>query len=193
MARPKQYDDATVRSGLVATFLERGFADTSIVDLEQGSGLNRRQLYNAYGDKKAVFLQALNDFAAMAGGRFLAPLENGSAGMADAEATLMAMTGPIERPEDRFGCLVCNSARETIAADPDISPVIDGFFRRIEGAYRAAIERSVSMGESPASTDAARRARLLLGVHVAVCVLARAGENTEVLKDMVAEALDHPS
>lgn len=186
MARPRQYDDDEVRAGLVATFLERGYADASIVDLEQGSGLNRRQLYNAYGDKKAVFVQALNDFTVVAGERFLDRLEHGTGGLADIEAALTDLIDAAETPEGRLGCLICNSARETIATDDAVRPVVDGYFRRIEGAYAAAVRRAVQRGELPPDSDVTRRARHHLGVHVGLCVLGRAGEDLDVLRDIAA-------
>ncbi len=190
MARRRTYDDHRVRQGLVATFLATGYADTSLADLESGTGLDRRQLYNGFGDKKTMFLGALDDFTEAAADRFLAPLETGSDGLADVEAALWGLLADADDPEARLGCLVCNTSREAIATDPDIGPVIDRFFRRIEGGYRAALTRAVARNELGPDDDPARLARLLLAIHVSLCVLARAGESAEVLHDIAAATLE---
>ena len=56
-----------------------------LADLEAATGLNRRQLYNTIGDKRQMFLQAMDEFTEMSVQLLLAPLERDEAGLADIE------------------------------------------------------------------------------------------------------------
>lgn len=189
MPRTKQYDRNDLREALVTTFLEKGFAGASLADLEERSGLNRRQLYNDVGDKLAMFVQALDDFADMAAARFLVPLERGTDGLADIRDTLFGLIDAGETPEGRLGCLICNTAREAIAHDPDVAPRVDRYFRRIEHGYHGALERAVSSGALGPGFDPVAMSRMLLAVHISLCVMGRAGEDLDVMRDAAHAAL----
>ncbi len=189
MARSRQYDEAHARAGFLATFLEKGYAEASLADLEHGSGLNRRQIYNDFGDKRRLLLGAITDFKATAVRQILQPLEHSELGVDAIRQTLLGMIAQADTPQGRLGCLICNTAREPIARDPDVQEQIDSFFRRIEGAYRQAINRAIERQELPTETNVRSLARFFLSVHVSVCVLGRGGEAKAVLKDVATEAL----
>lgn len=190
MGRTREYDDIAARQGLVSAFLQKGYSATSLSDLEDASGLDRRQLYNGYGDKKALLRQALSDFAEEARQFYLGPLYADTAGMNDIRHLLMFFVDASSEPRGRLGCLVCNTAREPISQDPEIKPEMNMFFRLIEAAYAHALSAAVARGEIELNDDQVRRkARLLFSTHVSLCVLARAGTDQSVLRDMAEETL----
>lgn len=171
-------------------FLRKGFGQTSLVDLETATGLNRRQLYNDFGDKRALFLQALEDFCVVAGKKVLHPLEGPEPGLEAIESTLFGMIDLAETPFGRLGCLICNTSREPVGQEPEVRGVIDRYFRRIEGGYRNVLANAQSTGELPESEDVDRLARFFLGVHVAICVMGRGGESLSTLRDVATEAIE---
>ena len=189
MARLREYDEDAARAALVQTFLERGFADTSLSDLEAASGLNRRQLYNDFGDKKSLLLQAIDDFSGIAGRRFLAKLEHSDQGLAAIRATLNALVKAADSTEGRMGCLICNTSREPIAMESDVQLRLAEYFQRIERAYRAALARAKDRQELSAKDSVGSLSRYFFGIHVSLCVMARAQVSTAVLKDVSKEAL----
>lgn len=189
MPRSREYDAQAARAGLVAAFLDKGFANASLVDLEKASGLNRRQLYNDFGNKHDIFELALRDFSARAGEQFLLRLERGERGVDDIAETLNGMVDLADTPQGRLGCLVCNTSREAVAHEPAIAELVGRFFERIERGYRDALERARQLGELPPQANLRRLSRFFLGVHVSVCVLCRAGVSVRVLRDITEEAL----
>lgn len=189
MARRKTYNPDTVREGAMMAFLHNGFGQTSLVELEQATGLNRRQLYNDFGDKHALFLGALDDFIALSVEMILHHLESDTAGVDAIEATLFTLVDMVETPDGRLGCMICNTSREPIVRDAAVGKVVQQFFRRIEKAYQKALDRAVQDGSLPKSTDTQSLARFFFGVHVALCVLSRAGESVDVLRDIASNSL----
>ena len=59
MARNREFDQEMVLDRAMQLFRERGYAATSIRDLVEAVGVNSSSLYNAFGDKDAIFLRVL--------------------------------------------------------------------------------------------------------------------------------------
>ena len=191
MGRQIAYDPIEVRARLLAKFWHTGYAETSLSDLEQATGLNRRQLYNGRGDKWAMFLAALDDFSDMAGRRFLAPLEKGSAGLGEVAHLLRTFVELAASDETPNGCMVCSTSQEAIARDIDVRPRLDAYFDRIETAYRNALTRASERGELELTrSEIVARSAHLLSAHIALCILGRAGTSVGRLNRIAEEAID---
>lgn len=62
MARPREFDtDTAVRDALLV-FWRKGYAATTMQDLEHATGLGRMSLYNAFGGKEDLFQAALERY-----------------------------------------------------------------------------------------------------------------------------------
>ena len=59
MGRLRSFDPDKVLDRAMHAFLARGFEATSIEDLVVCTGINRASLYGAFGDKRDLFLKAL--------------------------------------------------------------------------------------------------------------------------------------
>ena len=62
MARPREFDEATALDAAIECFWDRGYEATSVRDLADKMGISAPSLYNAYGDKRALFAQALDHY-----------------------------------------------------------------------------------------------------------------------------------
>ena len=61
--RPRAYDPAVAMRQARDTFWRGGYAATSLEDLSAGMGMNRPSIYAAFGDKRALYLQAVTEYA----------------------------------------------------------------------------------------------------------------------------------
>jgi TetR/AcrR family transcriptional regulator, transcriptional repressor for nem operon len=59
MSRGKSFSPAATLEEVANVFLERGYEATSLAQLEAASGLGKQSLYNTFGDKKAMYLAAV--------------------------------------------------------------------------------------------------------------------------------------
>src|SRR5439155_6557880 len=62
MARPKAFDPDQAAQEAMEAFWERGYNATSVSDLLAEMGLHRGSLYGTFGDKKQLFLAALDKY-----------------------------------------------------------------------------------------------------------------------------------
>ena len=62
MGRPREFDPDTAIAGAMQIFWRQGYKATNLPDLLAAMGLTRGSFYKAYGDKQAVFLEALDHY-----------------------------------------------------------------------------------------------------------------------------------
>jgi AcrR family transcriptional regulator len=172
-------------------FWRTGYSGTSLSDLEEATGVNRRQLYRVGASKRGLFIDALDSFAFRAGELHLAHLEAPGAGRARIVSTLTMLARPTSNAWGRLGCLLClTSVDQDAMDDTEIASRVRGYFARIESAYALALERAFERGELV--SDAAEQratARGLFGAHVTLVVLARAGVKEAILVDIAEQAV----
>jgi TetR/AcrR family transcriptional regulator, copper-responsive repressor len=108
VGRPKKFDRESVLEKALPVFWRGGFADTSLHELEQATGVNKSGLYSEFRGKEDLFVQSLRYYQDnLELGQLLArePL-----GWDNIERLLKA------RPPNRHnlkGCFAVNSMRET--------------------------------------------------------------------------------
>jgi len=170
-------------------FWELGFDGASTTALETAAGVNRRQLSRDYGNKRALFLQSLDDFTAFSGRHYLERLEHERSGLAEIAHTLDELARPSQQPLGHLGCLICTTSLEPIALrDDEVRTRVLGFFLRIETAYLTALHHAVETGD--VGVDAHQASRQLLGTHVALLCLARSRMPDDVLVDIADRTLE---
>ncbi len=79
MSRPREFNDEKVTHAIADLFTAHGYAGTSMGMLTNATGLGKQSLYNAFGDKEAMYLQAI-DCSVDRFGRHLAGIEQATSG-----------------------------------------------------------------------------------------------------------------
>lgn len=62
MARPKNFSREGVLDKAIPVFWQRGFADTSLQDLEKATSVNKSGLYTEFRDKEDLFIASLRHY-----------------------------------------------------------------------------------------------------------------------------------
>src|SRR5215467_2704730 len=63
MAGVRQFDEEALIAVALEVFWRKGLHDATMQDLAAATGVQRGSLYNAYGDKEAIFLRAFDGYA----------------------------------------------------------------------------------------------------------------------------------
>src|SRR5882672_9601258 len=64
MARPKEFDQEKALQRAISIFSQKGFAATSTDDLMREMDVGRQSMYDTFGDKRTLFLKALEVYVA---------------------------------------------------------------------------------------------------------------------------------
>ena len=63
MPRPRSFEEPEALEAAIDCFWDRGYETTSIRDLTERMGISAPSLYNAFGDKRQLFVLALERYA----------------------------------------------------------------------------------------------------------------------------------
>lgn len=171
---PKQYERIELLDRAVELFRKQGFNGTSTAELVDALGVNRKSMYAEFGSKQGLFEAALERYDRHHLSRVLGPLEASSAGL---DAIRRAFEGYASAIDTRFaglGCLMCNTAVERGALDPEIGRFVDAYLKRLTEAFRAALVQARTDGDIDPATDVDEVAGFLTTTLVGIAASVRA-------------------
>lgn len=188
--RPRSFDENAVIERAMDVFWSRGYHGTSLPDLLGATELSRGSLYAAFGDKRALFLLALDRY--IADGLTRLDLELGSRGTALA-GIRACMAGYVKRTggaHGRRGCLLVATTMELTAHDPEVAHRIRRFFKAMETRLAAAFVRAKAAGELADGVDPSSAARLLIFVAVGLRVVGKTGTERAAMQATIDTLID---
>ena len=189
MARPREFDEATALEAAIECFWHRGYEATSVRDLADKMGISGPSLYNAYGDKRALFAQALEHYVDNSARALIKRLETS---LPPKQAVRRFIEEIIDRSvndAERRGCFLINSALEVAPHDKQLGALIADRLAEIEDFFYRSIKAAQAKGAVPRNRVARDLARLLLGVLLGIRVLARSKPERALLQAVARPAL----
>lgn len=181
MARAKNFDPANALGDALRVFWTRGYRHTSLADLEEGLGIGRKSLYNTFGDKRALFLSALDRYA-----QRRPPVEAEDAGWAEIVQSFGG-GGPFD-PEQR-SCFFVNTIVELgNEDDADVQGRIAAHLTQLREGFEQALTRAIATGDIP-DQDVASTALYLCNALQGMSVMSRSGASHEQLRDIARRTL----
>jgi TetR/AcrR family transcriptional regulator, transcriptional repressor for nem operon len=171
VGRLKQFDDATVVRAARDLFWQRGYASTSLADLEGATGLSRSSLYLTYGSKRGLFDRALRNYLDDVIWPLLAPMEATGAGREEIVGYFLAQAANLAGPPDSVlthGCLIANTSTELNVLDAEAVQVVLEYRNRV----RAAIFHALG-GMAESVHDREAKADILAATQIGVMITAR--------------------
>jgi TetR/AcrR family transcriptional repressor of nem operon len=112
MARPREFDEATALEAAIECFWHRGYEATSVRDLADKMGISGPSLYNAYGDKRALFAQALEHYVDHSARALIKRLETSLPPKQTVRRFIEEIIDRSVNDRERRGCFLINSALE---------------------------------------------------------------------------------
>ena len=146
MARTKEFDELEVLDKAVDLFWEKGFTATSANDLVHRLGLSRSSLYSTFGDKRTLYIKALDRYKKRNVGAML-KMVRASEDMPKTIKSILAMVVDQDiRSRIPKGCFMVNSAIELGPHDAEIADIVNANESNIEAAFEAAIKKGQEKG-----------------------------------------------
>lgn len=190
MGRNKAFDEDQALDAVAELFWKQGYEGTSLSDLEAHLGLGRQSLYNAFGDKRSLFLKALERYASWNAESLVAPLLRPEAGLKDLRHYFDSLVDFLTPEGERRGCLVANSLLEIGAEDDAVVERCRGNQAQVLEGFRNALGNGVATGELPKSTEVATTAHLLMAQTYGFTVLSKSGMSRQELRAIVGALLE---
>jgi TetR/AcrR family transcriptional regulator, transcriptional repressor for nem operon len=189
MARTKEFDTDEVLGKAIDLFWDKGYNGCSMQDVVDGLGLSRSSIYETFGDKRQLFLEALKKYQREG----LAAMAEDINTTSDIRQSLTKVFESIlPQSQDsplQKGCFMVNSAVELASQDPEIAEIVRVNRLEVEDILCKAIEKGQQSGQL-ASTLAPRSiARFIYTSLSGIRVTARSGTDRKTLEDIIRVTL----
>ncbi len=181
--RPRSFDRNQALDAAVLVFWDKGYDGSSIADLTHAMGINRPSLYATFGNKRDLFIQAIDRYAATHGNRafsaFRLEPDNRNAIEHFFDASIeCALADGTPR-----GCLINTVAIEAAENDAELRNKLADMFTHTD----AAIARHLAANrdaDAPQLHDPEELARMAHSVTHSIMTRARAGASRPELSQI---------
>jgi len=190
MARPKAFNPDEALEKAMHVFWHKGYEATSMEDLLTAMDLNRGSLYATFGDKRGLFLKAMDRYCAGGGiGSGMSILKQPGPALPLIRQFIdhmleFGLADPLRR-----GCMITNTVMELAPHEKDIAKRLSGRLQMAEEAFFQLLTRAKEEGELDKDKDLRALARVLVTMMQGTIVMIKAGTPAEVVRQTAKTAL----
>ncbi len=196
MGRPKEFDRDEALLSAIGLFARHGFEGTSTEALLSAMGVSRQSLYDTFGSKRQLYLEALRRYARDSAAEFVKNLEGGVTPFDGVRRALLSVIDRRDGSTDG-ACLGVGSICEFGRRDSTVTAAAEEAAPLFFEPLIEAVTRAQAVGEMRADIDVQLAAEFLLTTLNGLKVNARAGMPIKRLKEIGNLALqaltDHES
>lgn len=182
--RPRSFDPDEALKRAAERFRTHGYSGTSLDDLSAATGLARPSLAAAFGDKRALYIAAIDRLAGRVERQLL---RLGELGLPLREIVERVLLGGIDLyltgSDGPEGCLILNTASTQAAADPGVRDRMTAFLAMED----ARIAELLAAAGSPTPE---MHGRIVAAVLHSLSVRARGGTPRPELEQVARDCVD---
>ena len=189
MARQKEFDRDEVLHKAMEVFWARGYERTSIQDLVQHMGINRQSIYDTFGDKHTLFLEALDRYREIQSRKVFEQLDRPGSVKKNLRLLFEGVVDKALSEEGRRGCFVGNAMSELAGRCKETATRTCNSVASAEKTFQRALQRGKEQGELPTVRDTRAVARFLYSSLQGLLLMAKATRDRKLLNDVVKVTL----
>lgn len=192
MGRKLAFDREEALTLAMESFWANGFEAMSMRNLAETLGIHLGSLYNALGDKTAMFEKALKlhlDTHTLPGIEALATAEDPLGALFDFFDGVARECG---KPDDSPGCFLVNSLLEIASISERVTATLHGYLARIEQGFARCVANAVEKGQLPEKTNPEAAARFIVAGKFSLRVMGKLRmpqDHIDALKGSILKAL----
>lgn len=186
--RPRNFDLDEALLAATNTFWAKGYDGTSMKDLTKAMGISGPSLYAAFGDKRELYLKAIDRYADMDGCAPIVAFESESDIAKAVKGFLLSVIHySTEHESGARGCFLASCVSTSVG---EVEGVEERMMKAIEDTdirLAARFELEIEKGTLPADFPALDRARLLYDMRQGYVFRGRAGWTEQSLTQDIAD------
>ena len=190
MARTKDFDENEVLIKAINLFWHKGYNGTSMQDLVDGLGISRSSLYDTYGDKHTLFIEALNYYykktEACTAEHFAQNKPVKELLRTFFEKTIVNTSAE----QKTKGCFLQNVTLEMVPHDKEVVAVVNQNMEDLTKIFQALISRGIKSGEIVSSQTPASLAMYLVNTTQGLITLGKTVTDKKKLRAVAEVAIN---
>jgi TetR/AcrR family transcriptional repressor of nem operon len=187
--RKREFDPEIVVKRATELFRRQGYLATSIDDLVKHTGVSRYGLYEAFGDKKGLFLASLDSFRDGFLTELMKGLETQDASMPEIIQFFKNFSCLAGTDEGKLSCLMSLTVVQLSGLDPLIDAKLAGNTKRLLDAFDNALANAKKKNEISDSLDVDETTVFLAGLTLGLASMLRAGKTKQTVDTYVRVGL----
>ena len=187
MGRSKEFDTDKALIQAMELFWSNGYEKTSIQDLLDVMGIHRKSLYDTFGDKHELYMEAVKRYKQIVERNIKKQLIQGSS-IKEIIKNLFYMIIDNERFR-KHGCLFVNMAVELSACDDEAKTRSIEHYKNIETLFYELLLQGQETGEIGANKDATMLAQYFLNSWTGIRVLGKTLNDRKVFENIIEATL----
>jgi TetR/AcrR family transcriptional regulator, copper-responsive repressor len=189
--RPRAYDPEAALKQATDSFWRTGYSGTSLDQISAATGMNPPSLYAAFGNKRALYLEALARYWEVS---LAATREALAHDRPLAEALMLAYDAVLSLyfsgKGNARGCFVVGTAVTEAVEDLDIRKSVAAGLRAIDADFEARFRAARERGEVSEEADPSALALLASATMHTIAIRARAGATRTELRELARKAVN---
>jgi TetR/AcrR family transcriptional regulator, copper-responsive repressor len=183
--RPRGFDRDEALDRAMRLFWERGYEATSVSELTEAMRITPPTLYSFFGDKKRLFLEAVDRYQTGPGCFGVKALTEEPTAERSIRRLLTEAVASFSNPKGPKGCLVVLGATNCAAESGDVFAALADRRRAAEAAVRDRIAAGRAAGELAAGADVDALTGLVTTTLFGLAIKARDGSSRSSLRKIV--------
>jgi TetR/AcrR family transcriptional regulator, copper-responsive repressor len=181
--RPRAYDPDLALASARDTFWRQGYSATSLDDLSEATGMNRPSLYGAFGDKRALYLAAMDRYVAINHQAMVdalaedQPLEKALLHVCD-----LALNVYFPSNDDAHGCFLIGTSLAEALNDEEVRGKLKAALESFDDVFEDRFKRARKQGEIATTAKPAVLAKLASAIIHTLALRSRAGDSRASLR-----------
>ncbi len=187
--RPRGFDRDEALESAIRLFWSRGYEATSISDLTQAMDITPPSLYAAFGDKKRLFLEAVERYEQETACFARRALTSEATAELAIRRLLLDAAKSFTDPKNPKGCLIALGATNCAIESTDIFEALAERRHTAENAVRARIAAGLKAGELSDNADVDALTGMVTATLYGLAIKARDGAPHARLRRIVEQLM----
>jgi TetR/AcrR family transcriptional repressor of nem operon len=191
VGRPREFDEDKVLDAAMDVFWLQGYEGTSMADLLAATGLHKGSLYQAFGDKHSLFVQALRRYMARFRQDMQVKIDAAESGMEELRIILdVSIQKGCHGSDGNAGCMALNTLADKGTEDPAILATLqEGYAMRMQ-MITLAVARAQAEGSLRSDWAAERIAAMVSVISTGVVTTLRGPVDMEMALSLIDDFLE---
>ncbi len=180
----KQFEPEIALERAMEVFWARGYEAASLAELLAHMGISRKSMYDTFGNKQALFLKALEQYAQTVLRSIREQLLSSGSPLRNIEQYLLMLQKTHGKSGSK-GCLLGTCTADFDTSDAEIAPILRGYYTRLENIYEEAISQAQAAGELSTQASPRDLARMLVCTTQGMALVGRVLDSETIPQSVV--------
>lgn len=188
MARSLEFDRDETLASAMHLFWRQGYVATSLTQLLDAMGISRSSLYATFGDKRRLFIEALDLFS-QRNNAMVDSVFNDAQPLLAVRAFFVGSVQNSTSTRLARGCMMVNSILELADVDAELSQLAAKRLAEVETRFQHCFELAQSLGQLDKTYSPEYLAKMVMTLNQGLRVSSRKNVSAQELSNVVATTL----